>query len=159
MCLNALNIKMRARKPIACYKILKVLNGQIVSPFCNNYVWDITGNINTASAVSPYVYDVYKRFLGIPFVKVVKGGYFHTFKKFSTAMKYMEKELLMDKCILCKCVIPKGSTYYKGFFGNTGMSYACDSLIVDNPLFCSSCFLRDIMPFHDYVKACLITEY
>ena len=90
----------KAKKDIIVYKVIKEDNGMYKTP-CQNFVVKIgetyTSKLNKHSSV-------------------VEEG-LHSFENFSDA-NFEAMCCIWHKHIVVKCIIPKGSKYYKGLFGS-----------------------------------------
>lgn len=117
MCLNAnSNIPKIAEENIICYKIYIFRNG-FVSPYLRSPIPKLKEKITTElQNDGSYLIE--------------KG--FHSFINLSDAegdAKFFSRYYEI-KAVISKCIIPKGSKYYKGKFG-TIPSYCSESIIVD----------------------------
>lgn len=66
----------------------------------------------------------------IPRVHRITRG-FHSFPSLEVALRYKNNIYHYSCYKVCKCIIPKGSWYYKGFIGySTNKGYVSDSIII-----------------------------
>ena len=103
-----------AKKDIVCYKIV-------------NY----DGPLSVRSNVADFKYIFGKRYylnkkLKINTYNIIEEGY-HSYRKKSTALRYMKAILNLSSHYIVECVIPEGSTYYINRYSGVNVS---DSLIV-----------------------------
>ena len=123
MCLlKQFSSRLRASKDIECYKVFKITKDRkIVSPFHDTFIWTPkTIMKNTKRAINYGDKDC------------VEGGYFHSFEHEIEAHSYcagLNRTFLNHIYIVCKCVIPKDSYYYKGWF-RTYESFASKNLMI-----------------------------
>lgn len=100
MCLLKQSTRLKATKDIVCYKVCKYINGGIYSFYHNRFRWVLNKEYEADRATRTYtsanVYD----------------GYFHTYNSLNTALKSFE--LINPRAKIFKCIIPKGTYYYKG---------------------------------------------
>ena len=151
-----------AQKPVKCYKILKVEDGQLKAPMAkftyqvgktyecplNNEVSEVT---RTQYISTKYIFpriDQYHKCYHIPnqaekFLVVEKysiGQGFHSFKHMDACLYFLESRKAWE-CksgyVVAECTIPKYSGYYEGhqsiMFKNYD-GYASDTLRVDRVL-------------------------
>lgn len=115
-----------AQKDIVCYKILKVVHNVgrqnktlIRSPYYTSYTWNL-GELRKSKLTSrPLKYTPYSN------DRQINVG-FHTFKTRREA-RINKNDIYLG--VIFKCIIPKGSKYYLGTFGEE-RSYASDQIIV-----------------------------
>lgn len=118
MCLITRNsIPIIAKKDIICYKIYLKKEGYLSSP----YFGHIPSVQNfTELESNPTSFDC-KYF-------IYKG--FHSFKHLKDAKRDTQfYPFLYTNNIIYKCIIPKGSKYYRGLFAGS-VSYCSESLIL-----------------------------
>lgn len=114
--------RLKAKEDIVCYKVFKVNdNHEIVSPFHTFFIWTPKTVITDKVRGVNHYGDGY-----------VEKGYFHSFKNMDDAMdlcRGVNTCTHFHNAIVCKCIIPKGSYYYKGWFRNRH-SFASKSLMI-----------------------------
>lgn len=116
-----------ATEDIVVYKVFEI-NRQhaMVSPFFGHCVWK-PGVVKTEEVHESHPKPVRDYFYG----KYLLGeGYFHSYALFSTARRTASTWTSMDKNrpVIWKCVIPKGTEYYKGWTNIGERSYASKAL-------------------------------
>ena len=120
MCLLKNSSKLKATKDIVCYKVCRYIGGGIYSFYYDKFKWVLNKEYEADRATRTYtrnnVYD----------------GYFHTYKSLSTALSSLEIDI-DSRIKIVKCIIPKGSYYYKGWhspniYGYLSEGYASKKL-------------------------------
>ena len=111
-------IPIIAKKDIICYKIYVKKGGHLSSPYL-----DHIPSIQNFTELEPHpISDDDKRYI------INKG--FHSFKHLKDAkIEIQLYPFLYDNNVIYKCIIPKGSKYYRGFFDRS-ISYCSESLIL-----------------------------
>lgn len=113
-----------AEEDIICYKFYRKYNETLVSPYQKVAAPEIGIITNTELGKSyrpndngSYIHN----FLG--FKRVDKG--FHSFKTLEEIKHVVENNLYL---VIFKCIIPRGSSYYKGIFDDRYESYCSNSI-------------------------------
>ena len=121
MCLiTTKNIPEIAQEDIVCYKFYKLYdNGKLFSPYQGSHapaINKVTNTLLDRAYLSKYtaVYMV--------------GRGFHSFKYLDDLIEELDFWLSFDIKIF-KCIIPKGTKYYEGKFGDFP-SYCSESIIL-----------------------------
>ena len=101
MCLRKISVKKRANKDIECYKIVRLgyYDGTFNSLFFPQQKWEIGVEYNAPRKSRNYP------------LNEINSGYFHSYANKRAAMSFDNP---FKNCVLVKCIIPKGSTYYSG---------------------------------------------
>lgn len=133
-----------AQEDIKCYKILfksRVRSDLFYAPYQNfNYELgvayftniSVSYNCNTfgLSFFRYIFYNLFDKFLD---VKGVDQG-FHSFVNLKDAIKKRNSDVDYKRLVICECIIPKGSKYYKGkYLHHDG--YVSDSIKI-NKIIC-----------------------
>ena len=108
-----------ATKDIVCYKILKTVDGKLVSSV-RNFPFKL--NVRMRPKV---IFKILPKMDNILGELVVEEGYFHTFVNHENAKS--SSTGYNDE--VYECIIPKGTLYFEGFYG-LDSSYASKCLIV-----------------------------
>lgn len=111
MCLLKLSSKLKATQDIVCYKVCYLRNNYLYS-FFHDFVWDLN-KVYEAERAKPArsrnsIYD----------------GYFHSYEKPESSYDLFE----YPNTVLVKCIIPKGTYYYKGVHQAGKWGYASKKL-------------------------------
>lgn len=118
MCLTTTSNHYRiAREDIICYKIYKRLGDEEFSPYLH--------------VPRPEIGVICKTNLGNPceiaeYYTIEEG--FHSFMSKEDAKRCASLENFVEP-VIYKCIIPKGSKYYEGFFG-LRPSYCSDTIVI-----------------------------
>ena len=132
MCLNLKSGDSKqktAQEDIVCWKwLMKYSNGKLFSPY-QRMEYFLDRKMHDDKKVDRKE----KRKNGVnnkylPVVcshKMSQGGY-HTFKNFEDADKFVKDDRTSNS-VLVKCIIPKGSKYYEGYFQAWGYDYVIES--------------------------------
>ena len=116
MCLFTKNKRQRATHDIVCYKKISVYNGRVLSPFMFHEI-----PMQVIEGKEPYIAKGKQMILeyGLGSEMMIGGGFIHTYENLSVAYR-----LAGEDDLIIKCVIPKGTYYFKGDDGNCHPSYA-----------------------------------
>ena len=134
-----------AQKDIKCYKILfksSVRPGLFYAPYqLFNYELGVTyfTNISVSYNCNTFglsffryiFYNLFDKFLD---VKGVNQG-FHSYLNLKNAIKEKNEDLNHEELVICECIIPKGSKYYKGTYMHYN-GYVSDSIKI-NKIVCA----------------------
>lgn len=95
----------KAKEDIVCFKVLSVdEDGNYYAPYMNNVV-DISKSYK-AKGISLTLFNLFE-----------KGkGYIHTLK-YCPSYKFLNSEFGYIQTIVYKCIIPKGTKYHEGLYG------------------------------------------
>lgn len=111
MCMLKSSTRLKATKDIVCYKVCKY-NGKRLSSFFYHFIWKLNHTYEAEHArvapIKDHIYD----------------GYFHTF----TSPELCSRILKNEGTIMCKCIIPKGTYYFKGWHDDCREGYASKKL-------------------------------
>lgn len=133
-----------AQEDIKCYKILFKFErcpDVLMAPYQNfNYKLGKTHSTNISVSyncntfrLSFFRYMFYNLFDKFLDVKGVNQG-FHSFVNLKDAIKERNSDVDYKRLVICECIIPKGSKYYKGVYSNYD-GYASDSIKI-NKIIC-----------------------
>ena len=121
-----------AKKDIVCYKVLIHLgSGAYVTPYTQRHLTyaEKKGKLDfvaTGDKITLVNLVGLSRFF---FRYKVSKGYIHTFKnKADAAIEMADWRRHKNPPYVFKCIIPKGTEYYKGIFGRTMKSYCSDKI-------------------------------
>ena len=101
MCLYKESSKLKARDDIVCYKVCRVTYNRIFSKnqhFCYKMEKTYEANKSCLPHYEGYVSD----------------GYFHSYSDLNIAHYVLTRDFPAKDLKIFKCVIPKGSYYFKG---------------------------------------------
>lgn len=112
MCLLKQSSKLKATQDIVCYKVCYLRNNHLYSFFHDDFVWDLN-KVYEAERAKPAssrssIYD----------------GYFHSYEKSESSYDLFA----YANTVLVKCIIPKGTYYYKGIHQAGKWGYASKKL-------------------------------
>lgn len=128
-----------AKEDIVCYKIIhKEMYGEEikwVSPYHGDYVW-FRGEINneliqrmTHKASFSWYDRINDNKLDLNGNREINAGFFHVFELLEDAIKMKLNISRKNEYKIFKCIIPKGTKYYKGYFSMvnpyTGYGIVC----------------------------------
>ena len=133
-----------AQEDIKCYKILFksfVVPDLLVAQYQNfgyrlgeTYHTNISVSYNCNTYVLSFFrrmfYDLFNSFLD---VKGVNQG-FHSFVNLKDAIKERNSDVDYKKLVICECIIPKGSKYYKGAYSNYNV-YVSDNIRINKIIY------------------------
>ena len=134
-----------AKEDIKCYKILfksSLLPDLLMAPYQNfNYKlgetyftnMSVTYNCDTFG-LSFFRYIIYNLFDIFLNVKGVNQG-FHSFVNLKNAINERNADVDYKRLVVCECIIPKGTKYYKGKYLHYD-GYASDSIKI-NKIICA----------------------
>jgi len=113
MCLLKQSTRLKATKDIVCYKVCKCfVDESIHSFYFDEYKWKLNKVYEAEHAHIAYTsYSVY-------------DGYFHTF----ASPEMANAMLVYPSARLFKCIIPKGTYYFKGIHQGGKDGYASKKL-------------------------------
>lgn len=103
-----------AKKDIVCYKFLRRKGEQLITPYQYTFV---------------EIGETYDSKLRKDFQGDIEEG-LHSFKRLKAVDSFVEDnyyKTLYSSIVIVKCIIPKGSTYYKGRYASS-TCYASDTL-------------------------------
>ena len=115
-----------AQEDIKCYKILfksSAHPGLYYAPY-QSFTYELGETYSTNISVSYdcntfglsfFRFIFYKFFNDFLDVKGVNQG-FHSFVNLKDAIKERKEDLNYEELVICECIIPKGSKYYKGAY-------------------------------------------
>lgn len=121
-----------AKKDIVCYKVL-IHNGSGIyaTPYMQKQLTlaEKKGKVYFVATGNKTLLVNLNGLSRFFFRYQVSKGYIHTFKNKADAVK----EIADWRCgknppVIFKCIIPKGTEYYKGIFGRTMKSYCSDKI-------------------------------
>lgn len=127
MCLiTTKNIPEIAQEDIVCYKLYKLRDNKLLSPY--------------REVVAPNINEVTNTVLDRACVFSYKGNHvnysvsrgFHSYKNISNSkeeLRFWIHFLAYSNVRIFKCIIPKGTKYYEGKFGDFP-SYCSESIIL-----------------------------
>ena len=112
MCLLKQSSKLKAAQDIVCYKVCCLRNNNYLCSFFHDFVWDLN-KVYEAERAKPAssrssIYD----------------GYFHSYEKPESGYDLFA----YANAVLVKCIIPKGTYYYKGIHQAGKWGYASKKL-------------------------------
>ena len=116
-----------AEEDIICYKFYVRYDETLFSPYQESRAPEIGIVANTELGRSYRPTDIgsyIHNFLG--FKRVNKG--FHSFKTLEEAEREVNKYKRKFDLVIFKCIIPRGSSYYKGIFNDRYESYCSNSI-------------------------------
>ena len=116
-----------AGEDIICYKFYRRYNEILISPYQGFMAPEIgiVANTELGKSYRPTDNGSYiHNFLG--FKRVDKG--FHYIKTLEEAEREVNKYKRKYDLVIFKCIIPRGSSYYKGIFGDRYESYCSNSI-------------------------------
>ena len=133
-----------AQEDIKCYKILFKFEKHpdiLMAPYQNfNYELGVTyfTNISVSYNCNTFglsffrymFYNLFDKFLD---VKGVNQG-FHSFVNLKDAIKERNSDVDYKKLVICECIIPKGSKYYKGAYSNYN-GYVSDNIRINKIIY------------------------
>lgn len=132
-----------AQEDIKCYKILFSFCPDMFWAPYQNFTYELEKIYSTNMSVtydcntiglSFLRYIFYNFFSDILDVKGVNQG-FHSFVNLKDAIKGRNKDIDYKRLVVCECIIPKGSKYYKGKYLHYD-GYASDSIKI-NKIICA----------------------
>lgn len=119
MCMLKLSSKLYAKEDIVCYKILRQLSIDGITTlksFYNDYKWVIGKHERASRSKARYDNNIY-------------DGYFHSYREIPKELPRINPSFDVIP-VIYKCIIPKGSLYYKGIHSDALDGYCSKSLIV-----------------------------
>ena len=124
MCLYTKQIEPEiAEEDIICYKFYVRYDETLFSPYQESRAPEI-GIITNTELGKPHklnnIYDLY-------YFKGVDKG-FHSFKTLKGAEYEASRYKRNRDLVIFKCIIPRGSSYYKGIFNDRYKSYCSNSI-------------------------------
>lgn len=111
MCLLKQSSKLKAAQDIVCYKVCYLRNSHLYS-FFHDFAWDLNK-----------VYEV-ERAKPARSRSSIYDGYFHSYEKPESGYDLFA----YANAVLVKCIIPKGTYYYKGIHQAGKWGYASKKL-------------------------------
>lgn len=117
MCLYTNNRKpLTAEEDIICYKILVKTKNPFVykTPIIRTKVIKIPFFKRTFKAKGDrrILFVALSNYIGTGLYEVSEG-FIHTYKEIKSAKHQINYKLYEDKCVIFKCIIPKGTCYYE----------------------------------------------
>ena len=116
-----------AKEDIICYKFYVRYDETLFSPYQESRAPEIGIVANTELGRSYRPTDIgsyIHNFLG--FKRIDKG--FHSFKTLEEVEREVNKYKREFDLVIFKCIIPRGSSYYKGIFNDRYESYCSNSI-------------------------------
>jgi hypothetical protein len=122
-----------AKKDIVCYKVLLHLGeGAYITPYAERRL-TLAEKRGQVDFVANGNKSIAKNLIGLDrwyYRYKVNKGYIHTFKNRKDAVEEMIdwRTTCKKTPYVFKCIIPKGTEYYKGTFGDVSKSYCSDKI-------------------------------
>jgi len=116
MCMLKLSSRLKASHDIVCYKVCICNADKIYSLHNNHFIWELNKEYE-AERASP------TRSKGNIF-----DGYFHSFDNIEYAKDLAAHSYWVKYAMVYKCIIPKGTYYYKGLHDDGRRGYASKKL-------------------------------
>lgn len=108
-----------AETDITCYKIYAVKDGKLVSPYRGAPIPEFNILNTTKLGDAILYYDLFK----------INEGFHSYLNLFDADPRHFIWSALSDEAIVVRCIIPKGSKFYKGM-SNKHESYCSESIIL-----------------------------
>lgn len=132
-----------AQEDIKCYKILykSVHSDMYYAPY-QNFIYMLGETYFTNMSVSYdcniyglsfFKFMLYYFFNNLLDIKGVNQG-FHSYVNLKNAIKERNEDLNHEELVICECIIPKGSKYYKGTYMHYN-GYVSDNIRINKIIY------------------------